>query len=164
MPIVSCQQCSNKFYVKPNRLLRGWGRFCSNECKHEGFKTGSILACSVCSKPVYKSLKDQKGSDSGKFFCGKSCQAKWRNLIYTEERHANWKGGESSYKAIMRRTNLPIECAKCKTVDSRVMAVHHKDRNRNNNALSNLVWLCHNCHFLVHHYKDEMSGFLVPVA
>lgn len=55
-------------------------------------------------------------------------------------------------------------CAKCKSTDKRILAVHHKDRNRQNNTVSNLVWLCHNCHFLVHHYKSEAGKFLVPIA
>lgn len=164
MPMVGCQQCAKQFYIKPNRLERGWGKYCSNECKNLGFKKGSMFTCFTCQKPVYKSKQDQRRSRSGKFFCSKSCQTKWRNLVFVGERHANWTGGESSYKHIMRRAKVPPVCKKCKTVDVRVLTVHHKDRNRKNNALSNLIWLCHNCHFLVHHHKSESKGFLVPVA
>ena len=35
---------------------------------------------------------------------------------------------------------------------------------RKNNSVSNLIWLCHNCHHLVHHYKNETKNFMVPVA
>jgi 5-methylcytosine-specific restriction endonuclease McrA len=62
------------------------------------------------------------------------------------------------------RSDLPQYCGRCKLVDKRVLAVHHKDKNRENNALSNLMWLCHNCHYLVHHDKSEAVGFVVPVA
>lgn len=164
MPHVPCQVCAKDFYVKPSHLKRGWGKYCSNECKSQGFKTGSFFKCVTCQKEVYKSIKDQYRSKSGKFFCCKSCQTKWRNLTYVGENHANWKGGESSYKQAMHRAGVPAICARCKIVDARVLAVHHKDKNRKNNALSNLVWLCHNCHFLVHHYKNEAGTFLVPVA
>lgn len=164
MPKVNCRICGGIFYVKPSHQREGWGKYCSRGCRNEGFKNGASFACAICGKESYKSLKAQGRSKSGKYFCGKSCQTKWRNLIYIGAKHANWKGGESSYKAAMRRAEVPAICAKCQTVDSRVLAVHHKDRNRKNNDLSNLVWLCHNCHFLVHHYKSEAGKFLVPVA
>lgn len=164
MPDVACQICSKLFYVKPNRLRRGWGKYCSNGCKNKGFRTGKILSCAICHKEIYKGPRDQQRSMSGKLFCGKSCQTIWRNNTYIGKKHANWKGGESSYKQIMQRAGIPGVCKKCKTIDSRILAVHHRDRNRKNNELSNLVWLCHNCHFLVHHYKNEAGKFLVPVA
>lgn len=64
----------------------------------------------------------------------------------------------------MLDSKTPLACKKCGSTDSRTLAVHHKDKNRKNNSISNLMWLCHNCHYLVHHYKDEATGFLVPVA
>jgi predicted HNH restriction endonuclease len=36
-----------------------------------------------------------------------------------------------------------------------VLAVHHVDQNRTNNKVTNLAWLCHNCHHLVHRYPIE---------
>ncbi len=164
MPVVACQVCSIKFYVKPNRLTKGWGKYCSNECKHSDLRTGMLVSCDICAKRIYKSLKEQRRSKSGKFFCSKSCQSIWRNSVYTGRNLANWKGGMSSYRDIMRRAKIKPVCARCKNDDSRVMAVHHKDKDRKNNSITNLIWLCHNCHYLVHHHKSEAKNFLVPVA
>ena len=164
MSVVNCIICSKGFYIKPNRVSKGWGKYCSNNCKHIGFRNGNIYNCKSCSKRIYKSKSVQQRSTSGNYFCNKSCQTKWRNSIFAGENHANWKGGEHSYREAMRRTNINPSCSKCRLVDARVLAVHHKDKNRKNNALSNLMWLCHNCHFLVHHYNNEAKGFLVPVA
>lgn len=161
MPTVSCRQCSASFYVKPNRLARGWGKYCSNDCKNAGFKTGSLLPCATCKKPTYKNKLEQTRSKSGKYFCSKSCQTVWRNSeLYVGSKHTNWTNGESSYRDILRRANIPMICTKCRTRDKRILAVHHKDKNRQNNDITNLTWLCHNCHFLVHHYKSEAGGFL----
>lgn len=164
MPLVNCLVCSKEFYIKPNRLDKGWGKYCSNTCKHSAQITGILTECYTCKKTTYKTLKNQSRSKSGKYFCSKSCQATWRNTLYTQEKHANWTGGESSYRDILRRSGIDILCLKCKSEDVRILAVHHKDKDRSNNAVSNLIWLCHNCHFLVHHYKNEAAGFLVPVA
>ena len=161
---VNCIVCNTIFEVKPSRIKRGWGKYCSQECKYQGFKTGSYVKCSTCRKLVYKNIKDQGRSKSGKLFCGKSCQTIWRNSIYVGNKHINWKEGRSSYRQIMLRAKIIPVCARCEASDIRIMVVHHKDRNRKNNSISNLIWLCHNCHYVVHHYSNEAKNFLVPVA
>ena len=75
--------------------------------------------------------------------------------MYIGENHPNWRGGESTYKNILLRTKILPICSKCRTKDKRVLAVHHLDRNRKNNKVENLIWLCHNCHHLIHHYPQE---------
>ena len=84
--------------------------------------------------------------------------------MFTGDKHGNWNGGTASYKKILLRSDVAQKCAKCNSVDKRILAVHHKDKNRKNNVVSNLIWLCHNCHYLVHHHKNEATGFVVPVA
>jgi hypothetical protein len=146
--------------VKANRIAKGWGKYCSNDCKSLSFRRGNTFQCQSCGKKIYKSLKDQSRSKSGNFFCNKSCQAHWRNRLFSGSRHNNWKNGEHSYRESLKRANIKQQCVKCRTSDDRILAVHHKDKNRQNNDLSNLIWLCHNCHFLVHHYSDEAIGFI----
>lgn len=161
MPDVVCKQCDVVFYAKPNRVNRGWGLYCSNKCKHTSLRTGSEKQCANCKNTIYKNLTDQNRSRSKQFFCGKSCQAKWRNHnIAIGSEHPNWKTGISSYRDLMKRQDTELMCTKCLTKDSRILAVHHKDKNRQNNNLDNLIWLCHNCHFLVHHYENESLGYL----
>lgn len=164
MPHVACKVCLKEFYVKPNRLDKGWGKYCSKSCNYKAQKTGARVPCATRGKEAYKNVKDRKRSKSGAYFCGKSCQAVWRNSFFSGENHANWRGGQSSYKNVLRRAGVKPECSKCQSIDQRVLAVHYKDRDRSNNSASNLVWLCHNCHFLVHHYKGEAEGYMVPVA
>lgn len=161
---MGCLICKKDFYVKPNRLARGWGKYCSKTCNYAAQKTGETYSCTTCGKKTYKSNKDVLRSKSGLFFCCKSCQATWRNTFFSGYKHSNWKGGQATYRNILRKSKLKQVCAKCQNSDARVLAVHHKDKNRNNNSVSNLIWLCHNCHYLVHHYKEESKQFVVPVA
>ncbi|MDB5182531.1 MAG: hypothetical protein JWO47_315 [Candidatus Saccharibacteria bacterium] len=164
MPINSCQFCKANFYAKPSHIKKGWGKYCSKLCQSSSKKTGNMIDCFICKKPTYKNLRDQQRSVSSKFFCSKSCQTIWRNTQYSGDKHSNWTGGKSSYRVALLRSSLKQACGKCTITDKRVLAVHHKDKNRWNNDLSNLMWLCHNCHYLVHHDKREAEGFLVPVA
>ncbi len=160
MPQVICKECDKEFYAKPSWIKNGGGKYCSQACFHVTQKSGSIFACDTCGKATYKSGKDQRRSKSGKYFCNKACQTKWRNVFFSGPNHSNWKSGIHSYRDILRRNGNERRCGKCQTDDIRILAVHHKDRNRQNNSVSNLVWLCHNCHHLVHHHKAESVGFL----
>ena len=163
MPIGECKICSKKFYAKPYFLRLGHAKYCSKECQYQGAKTGKMVFCSICNKEVYKRGRALNNSKSGKLFCSKSCQTKWRNSFFVGPKHANWKNGSYEYKTILRRHKIPEICGVCKTKDSRVLATHHVDKNHRNNKLENLAWLCHNCHFLVHHYDVERKQFDVSI-
>lgn len=164
MPRVDCQRCSKEFYVKPNHQRLGYGKYCSRFCTSESLKTGKYIPCKICNKKVWRTPKYQKASKSGNFFCGKSCQTKWRNTYFSGERHPLWIDGGGAYREIALRSNKKQICRLCKTKDKRVLIVHHIDKNRKNNNLHNLAWLCHNCHFLVHHHEDERKRFMVGVV
>ena len=79
--------------------------------------------------------------------------------MFIGKNHPQWKNGKGAYREMMLRSKKKrhIHCTRCGFNDIRALLVHHKDRNRENNALKNLVWLCHNCHYLVHHYKEELE-------
>ena len=154
---VKCLICGKAFYAKPNWIRIGHGKYCSKKCQYISYKKGRVVKCFICNKEVYKSLRNLNKSKSKKYFCNKSCQAKWRNSVFIGSKHANWKNGEYAYKSILSRHKVPKICKLCKTKDVRILAVHHVDKNHKNNKLNNLIWLCHNCHFLVHHYNKECN-------
>jgi hypothetical protein len=153
MPQVKCKICNTEFYVKPSHQLRGWGKYCSRKCFAKGQLKGKFILCDICSKRAWKTPKDLRISKSGKFFCSKSCQTLWRNKIYVGPKHANWRGGEYTYPRIMAEHKISPICQKCGIKDKRVLVIHHKDQNRKNNVITNLVWLCRNCHYLIHNGK-----------
>ena len=46
-----------------------------------------------------------------------------------------------------------IKCEKCGYNKTEILEIHHKDKNRNNNNLDNLILICPNCHSEEHHFK-----------
>jgi hypothetical protein len=65
------------------------------------------------------------------------------------ERNGQWKGGvNDDYCKRIAIENLKQECAVCKSIER--LNVHHKDRDRKNNKLENLIMLCHKCHRKIH--------------
>lgn len=157
MPTIGCAKCKKGFYAKPSWIARGYGKYCSVECQYLAQRTGKIVRCEICSVSVYKSQKDLLASKSKKYFCGKSCQTTWRNQLYSGDRHPNWKHGEDvNYRDILTKRRVSQICKLCKVSDKRLLCVHHKDENRRNNSVANLVWLCYNCHHLVHRHKTKV--------
>jgi len=157
MPQVKCKLCKKEFYVKPSHQLLGYGKYCSAKCHHESTKTGKFVECYICGVNTWKTPKALKNSKSNKFFCGKSCQTKWRNLEYSGENHHFWKGGENAYRGIILKSGVEQKCKMCGIKDERLLAVHHLDKNRKNNKIENLIWLCQNCHHLVHSHKVKIK-------
>lgn len=164
MTTAICKQCNKDFYAKPSWIKNGYGIYCSRLCKVEASKTGKIVECTICGIETYKMGKALRGSKSGKFFCSKSCQTKWRNVEFSQDKHPNWKNGNSAYRSLLTRQDTPKICRHCHNSDLRVLAVHHIDKNHFNNAIDNLAWLCHNCHHLVHHDKNEYKKFMAAIV
>lgn len=157
MPYPKCKKCGKKFYTKPSQIKAGFGKYCSRECQYEGRRSGKYINCFICGRVAYKQLRYLKTSKSGKFFCSKSCQTIWRNSYFSGERHPNWKNGKfQDYRRKFIKSGVRPICVRCGAVDKRVLVVHHKDMNRRNNGAKNLAWLCLNCHYLVHFYKERI--------
>lgn len=146
---VRCKQCAKEFYIKPSHKKLGYGIYCSRRCSDSGRRKGAVVSCAKCGKAFYAPQKQLLLSKSKLYFCRKECYLTYQ----VGERHPLWKTGENSYLSLMRKKRKQI-CRRCSIKNKRVLLVHHIDKNRKNNVLSNLVWLCRNCHHLVHKYQE----------
>ena len=70
---------------------------------------------------------------------------------------SQWKGGISQdYYRRIAFENLPNICEICNSKNQ--LRVHHKDRNRQNNDLDNLMIVCKSCHNKIHEkWKNLLS-------
>lgn len=159
MPIVQCKICESDFYIKPSHQKLGWGKYCSIACRTKAQFLGKNVECTICGAICYKSPSRILHSKSGKFFCSKTCQTKWRNSVFSEQQHPNWSNGIHVYRKILLRSNIKQICFSCNIEDIRVLVTHHIDHNRENNNISNLCWVCHNCHYLIHLDKNFEDKF-----
>lgn len=149
--LIPCAKCQRVFSCKPSWQKNGGGLYCSRVCQYAARRRGRTIQCSTCGKERYKSPKELNASKSRNYFCSKPCQTTWRNGLYKGPRHPLWKGGRSvDYRGIMLQSGRVPLCQMCATNDERVLCVHHRDEDRSNNEETNLVWLCYNCHHLVH--------------
>lgn len=152
MSIITCKHCGKEFKRKPSQIRLAREHFCSTNCQHKASRSGKQKDCFVCGKHIYRQKRFLIKSLTGKFFCSKNCSVKWWNTEFVGEKHPNWKTGEFSYRTVLKKTNLKQICRQCGKIDKRILVAHHLDKNRQNNKSNNLIWLCHNCHHLIHHY------------
>ena len=159
-----CPICSREFQTTPYRVARGWSVYCCRACLSQGRLKGQIHQCAYCGKDVYRAQGRIKKSSCRLFFCTKNCRCSWANTQRAREKHPNWKGGESTYRDAMFRSGPEPTCRRCGLTDQRVLSVHHLDEDRSNNRLENLMWLCHNCHYLIHHHEDERKALMAAIG
>ena len=157
MTITNCKICKKNFYPKLSHVKRGWGVYCSKRCKDIGQITRQKVYCYICGMEVMKTISKLSHSKSGKFFCNKSCQTKWRNTVFVGSKHAMYKDGRQSYQSILNRNKVIEICGYCGEKDTRVLVTHHIDENHSNNDLINLTWLCHNSIFQSLNYTQIVS-------
>ena|SRR3989344_4174812 len=158
-----CKTCSKRFFARNYHIKIGWGKYCSREC-HYADKSGHKKMCFICGKELYRTIASIKHSKSGKFFCSKSCQTKWRNQEFIGPKHSNWVDGSMAYRSVLKRHKVEAVCRLCDIKDKRVLAIHHIDENHYNNDVSNLTWLCHNCHYRVHHDSLDKQRLMEAVV
>lgn len=166
--IIKCDNCGDDFNKKPSRITRSKNNFCSKECQGE-YKTISSTketTCGHCGKDIVKFKREIEESKSGKVFCNSSCSASYNGKLFIEDKAKNWQGGFYSYRTRALK-EYGLVCNNCgfKEVPE-VLQVHHIDRNRDNNILSNLEVLCPTCHNIDHfNNKDGLySNNFAPLG
>lgn len=156
---VVCSCCGKVFNKKPSRV--GTVNYCSMACVNASKFTGVNKPCDHCGKMMYVKNSSSSRSLSGNNFCSRSCATAANNTAYrSKEGHPLWAGGATKYRALAF-SELPRKCARCdyaEVVD--ILQVHHKDRDRRNNAVDNLELLCPTCHVLEHF--NAKDGWFTP--
>ena len=127
--------------------------------------TRNSKKCEVCGLEFQPSSNRQK-------YCT-TCKKEKEKLMYAErhkrryqkkgynqkgENNNNWKHGESSYYKRIAYEAYGKVCNRCGSLKN--IVVHHKDRNRKNNDLSNLEVLCKKCHQLEHEHENNLGEYL----
>ncbi len=160
-----CRNCGKEKWKRNSHLKTSPTTFCDRKCQAEWTQRGNITRCANpdCKQEIYRSLSQQKRSQSGDFFCSRSCATIVNNTRHKSgEDHPNWVDGLSGY----RDKALSCYGEKCQnpecTEDAirKMLDVHHIDGNRSNNHMNNLVILCVWCHALVTRGLDTVENMI----
>lgn len=135
--IADCVICGRKFTHISSRANKA--KYCSRECYHiaQSYNGRTIFTCQHCNK------KFKGPKSTNRKFCSKRCVNKANK--------ETWKPSFSTARKSMIARGMISKCEKCGyNKEPKILGVHHKDENRNNNELSNLIVLCPTCHSLEH--------------
>jgi 5-methylcytosine-specific restriction endonuclease McrA len=142
---MKCKQCGVDFLKEGDRKNN---IFCSKLCSNQSRSTKVTVSCAFC-LISFKLPKARLVNKNGLYFCcrdHKDSSQRIGGLIQPD----HYATGESYYR-ISALNNHGCICARCGYAEFKeILEVHHIDRNRSNNELSNLQVLCPNCHQVEH--------------
>jgi len=146
---VNCLQCGHRFttYAAPSKRAK----FCSHECAHV-YKTKELvkLECAQCKNVFFRRSSAIGDSKSGLRFCSKKCKGRAQRIGGIKEIMPPHYG-TSSLEYRGRFDPAELICSRCGYKEFNCsVEIHHKDKNRQNNAKENLIPLCANCHRAFH--------------
>ena len=183
---IPCKFCSKEVSLPKNR----WKSFkyCSRRCLALGMRVQIEKNCDVCGvvfthissrcnsakycsrKCYYKSLRGKGSVKYSCFHCKKTffgSPSKRRKYCsrrcINKEAKEKWNPAFSTVRKAMLARGMLEQCEKCGfNLIKDILGVHHKDRNKNNNSLKNLIVLCPNCHS-IEHMKHIVHGGLKKI-
>lgn len=148
-----CEVCHTPFA----RRINGDKRTCSPECcKVLRAKDKRLrIKCSNCGKDVERA-KSKFVSRHGHFFCNRSCKEMAQSLSGScdDIRPAHYGNGGGKHNSLSDPL-LKKGCVDCGEKRRYLLALHHKDKNKLNGAISNLEVVCFNDHIKRHLRKNE---------
>lgn len=135
-----CQQCKKDFKATKQQVQKGFGIFCSSQCRRASQKENRPSKnCLHCSAIFYRT----PSAITVAKYCSYACV----NKAKTGDGHPLWTGDNASYKSlhlwVSRRLGKACICSKCKSEVRVEWANVSHDYRRD---LSDWIQLCQKCH------------------
>lgn len=149
-PNTNCYNCRRAIYRRPSEILKNKNRvFCSSVCY--GISSRKENPCVVCGIAVLAS-KNKKT-------CSRSCANRHRAGIQYNIGSPKDKVKDQRSIKLRLIAQRGTVCERCGYEKVEILHVHHRDRNRANNAFENLELICPNCHAEEHYLEGSwLSG------
>jgi hypothetical protein len=146
--VKKCAECRKRYYVPKHVFEKS--KACSLKCIGKIAKRRQVkLVCSTCKKKFNRQRARLKNSRSGYYFCGRICKEVAQSLGGIEAIQPDHYGSGRKYRNRALKL-LGKKCSKCGyDTHVKMLDVHHRDSDRSNNVIKNLVVLCVWCHALL---------------
>ncbi len=149
-PNIECFVCKKSVYRRPYQIQNNGGKgFCGARCF--GIFCRKEKHCKECGVTILAGQNKQN--------CSRACANKYRAGIQYKIGRPRDKVVESRALKIRLIALRGMKCERCGYSRVEILHVHHRDRDRKNNDLSNLELICPNCHYEEHYLeKSWLSG------
>ena len=150
-PNSNCKVCNRLIYRRPAEIHNNHGNvFCGNLCY--GFSIRKEKPCVVCGKLIMAKFNKKT--------CSRTCSNKHREGIKYKLHRPKDKVNHLRTLKIRLLILRGDKCERCEYNKKEILQVHHRDKNRQNNAISNLELICPNCHAEEHFLeKSWLKGY-----
>jgi hypothetical protein len=166
---INCLNCGKETDIENKEIKRGFGKFCSRKCSGEHHSKNIVppepnVKCAFCGKDFYITPSRAERSKSKLYFCCNAHHDAAQHLGGIKEimpSHYGTGRADNTYRRkVFSTLGRPKKCERCGyDQHEAAIIVHHKDRNRMNDADENLEVLCCNCH-AIEHWSDQNSNEL----
>lgn len=145
-PNTTCLVCTKPIYRRPNELTKNQGHaFCSTTCYGKYIRKEK--PCLICGKLILARFNKKT--------CSRTCANKHRvGIKYKMGRPHDKIAFQQGLKFRLLKER-GSHCERCNFAKTEILIVHHKDRDRNHNDLSNLELICPNCHYEEHYMEKS---------
>lgn len=150
-PNTQCIVCNKPIYRRPSEISGNKGNvFCTMVCYGKFIRKEK--PCLICGKLIMAHFNKKT--------CSRACANKHRQGI-------KYKVGRPHDKVVYQQglkfrllKQRGYNCERCNYTNTKILVVHHKDRNRTHNNLDNLELICPNCHYEEHYLeKSWLNGY-----
>lgn len=125
---LTCRACGTSFVRLACQVTRGRGRYCSEDCRRAGLRSGVMLHCATCDTAFYRARSDAGRART--WFCCREHHKAWRAARRSHDTYPRI-GSEHQHRVVaervLRRRLAPDE------------VVHHIDGDKQNYGPSNLA-------------------------
>lgn len=163
----TCQNCKTFFYAQLREVNRGNAKYCSKKCSASGVKRKLLakgiisrehnVECAYCKKTFYKNISQIKNSKTNTHFCCREHKDIGQRIEtgIKQIQPGHYGDVHTDYRTLAFRYKSQI-CERCNySKHPEILEVHHKDRNRENNTIENLLVVCPNCHMEEHFLNND---------
>lgn len=104
----NCNYCDEEYTVKNYRDETS--KYCSEDCRRDGSRTGTYLKCLNCDEYTYKTDSDIKKNKSGQLFCSHDCSNTYKIKEHREIRSCVICDDPFEARTSSTQTLCSIEC------------------------------------------------------
>lgn len=142
----SCDYCGKEYRKQKRFAGSKQEHYCSTLC-YNNDNIRVTLTCAYCGTEFKRPPSKLQNSKSGLYFCSREHKDLAQSFI--KEIQPDHYGTGKSYRDKAFKEYGKV-CQECGYDNEHALEVHHIDKNRENNDISNLKVLCANCHTLIH--------------
>ena len=145
-PNIKCSTCKKDIYKRPSQIKRAGGKaYCSVACY--GISCRKEIPCVVCGTLILGGMNKKT--------CSRGCANTHRaGIQYKINRPRDKVKSQQALKVRLLEAR-GRKCERCNYDKFEILQVHHMDKDRSNNDLSNLQLICPNCHCEEHYLEKS---------